>query len=65
MTFEEVSAKTGLNINKAMTKFAEETLESKAIHVPARDIYMNFLLFLNEDFDDDLLSDVIHLLTFE
>ena len=27
-----------------------------------KDVYMSFLLFLNEDFDDDLLSDGLEIL---
>ena len=30
--------------------------------VPQKDIYMNLLLHINEDFDDDLLQDTIEIL---
>ena len=55
MGFFEVSAKTGLNIDKAMDKFAKDVVNSVSI----KDLYMHLLFFFNEDFDDVLLHDVI------
>ena len=61
MKFAEVSAKTNDNLEKTMNEFIFEIVKEK-IKV-LKDIYMNFLLFLNEDFDDDLLFDAISLLS--
>jgi hypothetical protein len=44
-------------------KFEEVTLEIKEI-MDLRNQYLQFLLHLNEDFDDDLLQDAISLLIY-
>ena len=59
---EKVSAKTGENVEDAINKFLYEVLWEKAELVPLKDIFMSFLLHLNEDFDDDLLLDAMDIL---
>ena len=63
MKFAEVSAKTNDNLERAMNEFLYEIVKEKVKVL--KDIYMNFLLFLNEDFDDDLLFDAISMLSNE
>ena len=36
--------------------------KSKVDVIPKKDVYMNMLLHINEDFDDDLLRDTMDLL---
>lgn len=62
MTFAEVSAKTKYNLEKTMDDFIFEIVKDRREFVSLKDIHMNFLLGLNEDFDDDLLLDAILLL---
>ena len=61
MIFAEVNVRT---------REAEEVLGRRMMEVvrtttkiPLRGFYMHLLLWLNEDFDDDLLQDVIMMLT--
>jgi hypothetical protein len=62
MDYAEVSAKTGQNIAEVLTFFGVEIAKKKADVVESKDIYMTFLLALNEDFDDDFLREAIELL---
>ena len=62
MAFSEVSAKTSENVEKTMNEFIVRTAKRKAHILPLKEIYMTFLLRLNEDFDDDLLFDAISIL---
>ena len=39
-----------------------KVLEEKIHMFPLKDIFMNFMLHLNEDFDDDLLQDAMSIL---
>ena len=39
------------------------TVRSPVRQLSFRDIFMSFLIHLNEDFDDDLLQDAVELLT--
>lgn len=52
-------------LSDSVEKGSEEQLVMKITTFKAsmRDLYMNCLLHLNEDFDDDLLQDAIELLT--
>ena len=59
MIFMEVSAKTGQNLDKAMNKLLGEIVRKEVETIPMKDIYMAFLLHLNDNFDDDLLQDAI------
>ena len=56
----EGSAKTGEGVREA---FSELIINAIRLRVcpPLKDIYMTFLLWLNEDFDDDLLQDAMEL----
>ena len=59
MIFMEVSAKTGENVDKAMNKLLDEIVRKEVEIIPMKDIFMTFLLHLNDNFDDDLLQDAI------
>ena len=61
MTFAEVSAKTRQNLDKSMDDFILGIAGRRKV-ASLKDIHMNFLLSLSEDFDDDLLLDAILLL---
>jgi hypothetical protein len=37
-------------------------IRSKFDQVPMKDLFMNMLLHLNQDFDDDLLMDAVEML---
>jgi hypothetical protein len=58
-----VSSATGDNLEKAVIGFVETVALRELEAIDPRDVYMGFLLALNEDFDDDLLQDVLRLLT--
>ena len=45
-----------------MTTLAEEALKSVVDLIPLKDVYMQFLLWINDDFDDDLLMDAMECL---
>jgi hypothetical protein len=57
-----VSAKTGQNVRETFRKFIRKIIESKVDVIPLKDLYMNMLLCVNEDFDDDLLHDAMEML---
>jgi hypothetical protein len=57
-----VSAKTGQNVRETFRNFIRKIIESKVEVIPLKDLYMNMLLCVNEDFDDDLLQDAIQML---
>ena len=57
-----VSAKSGLKVESALSNLIFETVIHKTKIFPVKDIYMTFLLGLNDDFDDDLLQDAIEIL---
>ena len=65
MQFEEVSAKTGNSVARALDSFIERIVKKKKRLLPWKDIYMLWLLSLNEDFDDDLLQDAVEMLMSE
>ena len=65
MPHSEVSAKNGVNINQTLINFILKVGESKVNNFELKDIYMNFLLNIFEDFDDDLLQDAIEILNYE
>jgi hypothetical protein len=54
-----VSARTKDNIHSALTGFIFSIVKDNYI---LKDIYMMFLLHINDDFDDDLLLDAMELL---
>ena len=60
-----MSAKTGNKVESAISDFTLETAQDLIEVIPLKDIYMQFLLHLNEGFDDDLLMDCIGMLTDE
>jgi hypothetical protein len=60
--FEEASAKTGLNVEKAIASYAWEIARKQVDIIDPKDLYLHFLLELNEDFDDDLLQEALELL---
>ena len=51
--------KDQLNVRKPILNFAKRLLLEKVEAVDLKDLYMNMLLSINEDFDDDLLQDTI------
>jgi hypothetical protein len=57
-----VSAKTGLNVEEAVAGFVLEIARERVEAVELKDLYLWFLLGLNEDFDDDLLQEAQELL---
>ena len=66
MRFAEVSAEAGTSVRRVIDAFMLEIVSEKVGGaLPWKDIYMTFLLYLNEDFDDDLLQDATELLTGE
>jgi hypothetical protein len=62
LLFEEVSAKTSRKLEKTVSEFALEIAREQSESVDLKEIYLNFLLGLNEDFDDDLLQEALELL---
>jgi hypothetical protein len=62
MLFAEVSALSSKGIEEAFSRFVLEIVKDDVSLVRLKDVYMSFLLQLNEDFDDDLLLDAIDLL---
>ena len=62
MQFAQVSAKTGSNIESTINDFIEEIVIDRMSIVPWKDIYMLWLLALNDNFDDDLLQDAVQML---
>ena len=63
MNFWPVSAKTGQNVHEAHMDLVNKIVQRKGINsLPLKDIYMMFLLQLNEDLDDDLLQDAMEVL---
>ena len=62
MMFSQISAKTKENFEETLNKFVFEVVKEHIRLAPMKDIFMTFLLELNEDFDDDLLLDVIRML---
>ena len=65
MQFAEVSAKTGSNVNRAIDDLVEGIVRGQLNVLPWKDIYMQWLLFLDEDCDDDLLQDAMEILAGE
>ena len=65
MKFAEVSAKTGDNIHETLDKFIFDVAKKYIVPVELKDIFMTFLLLLNENFDDDLLQDALEMLVLE
>ena len=59
MDFAEISTKTRDNFEKVLTDFVLDIASCKKVMIPLKDIYMQFLLHLN---DDDLLMNCIGLL---
>ena len=57
-----MSAKTGSNIESTINDFIEEIVIDRMSIVPWKDIYMLWLLALNDNFDDDLLQDAVQML---
>ena len=51
----KVSAKTGGGVEKTFKKILENTVESVIETVQLKDIYMVFMLHIDENFDEDLL----------
>jgi hypothetical protein len=47
---------------KVVDRFVRRVMERQHLEVKAMDIYMEMLLHINEDFDDDLLQETIELL---
>ena len=45
-----------------LNDFVMEIINSKVTLIPWKDIYMTFLLGIDEDLDDDLLQDAIELM---
>ena len=62
MGFAEVSAKTGQNVREVLGVWLEDMLSVHFKAAPLKDIFMTFLLSLNDNFDDDLLQEAIELL---
>jgi hypothetical protein len=62
MLFAEVSALSSKGVEEAFSRFVLEIVKDDVSLVRLKDVYMSFLLQLNEDFDDDLLLDAIDLL---
>ena len=62
MLFMEVSAKTGENLNRAITDFLDVIIQDMVSIIYLKDVYIAFLLTKNDDFDDDLLQDAIEIL---
>ena len=61
MNFYSVSAKTGENVHEALLELINKMAQKKfgIDIILLKDIYMMFLLHLNEDLDDDLLQDAM------
>ena len=59
MQFIEMSAKTGENV-EFLNDFVYEVVKERVKLISMMEIYMTMLLWLNEDFDDDLLQDAIN-----
>ena len=53
------------HIYRELDQFAKNIALKKFDIVSLKEIFLTFLLFLNEDFDDDLLQDAIQLLVEE
>ena len=64
MKFAEVSAKTGKNVEAVFSELVLNIVKEE-LAFPRKDIYMTFLLHLEDNFDDDLLMDAMELLTSE
>ena len=55
----EISSKN-LSFEESVQSVVQATAYFSSLHV--KDVYMGLLLWLNEDFDDDLLCDTMDLL---
>ena len=62
MDFFEVSSLKENNLNEKLTSFAKEVTKIKIEHIPLKEVYMSFLLSIDDNFDDDLLMDAIECL---
>ena len=49
-------------MDKTLDAFLMKLLSCKLPRYEWKEVYMNFLLHINEDFDDDLLQDAMQLL---
>ena len=59
MKAAEVSAKKGTSIKRAINEQVLSIVKGKLSLISLKDIYMQFLLFFEEEFDDDLLQDAM------
>ena len=59
MPFHEVNTQNEGKIPEVLTDFSKEVALGLVEHIPLKDVYMNFLLWINDDFDDDLLMDAL------
>jgi len=50
------------NLKKIIENLVKQVIQNKHLEVRMIDIYMEMLLHLDEDFDDDLLQEAITLL---
>jgi hypothetical protein len=62
MEYTEINSNVEQNVQSVMKDFIESTAKAEVKTIPLKDIYMAFLLALNEDFDDDLLFDAIDMM---
>ena len=65
MQFAEVSAKTGDNVKSAIDDFILSIVRGQVTVLAWKDVYMIWLLFINVDFDDDLLQDIMEMVADE
>jgi hypothetical protein len=63
MAFAVISARTGQQLRETLNEVVLAIARAKVTEMPLQDVYLSFLLQLNEDFDDDLLQEAVALLT--
>ena len=62
MELAEVDIASNKSVRETIDGFVRRVMREKHLEAREMDLYMNMLLHINEDFDDDLLQETIGLL---